>query len=516
MNDLKKQISVGAILSYLQMGLSIVIGLIYTPIMIRLLGKSEYGLYNTASSIVSMLAILSLGFNSSYIKFYAKYKKEKDDIGIAKLNGLFLLIFACIGIVALSCGLVLWGNTALVMGDKLTDQEYAISKVLILLLTISLAVSFPMSVFANIITAHEKFICLKLLGMIKTVLGPFVTLPVLLLGYGSIAMVAISSALTVFTDILYAVYVFAILKQKFIFKKFPRGLFKEMCGYTVFIAINMIVDQINWNIDKIVLMQIKGPSMVAVYSVGYSLYSYYMMFSNSIANFFVARVHHVVQQTEDKALMRVRLTELFTKVGRIQLIILGLIATGMVFFGKEFILTYWAGSGYEDAYWVALLLIIPSTIAMIQNLGIEIQRAENKHKFRSLVYSIMAIVNLVISIFLCQIYGAIGSAIGTAISLILANGIIMNIYYHKKCNIDIIYFWKRIGRLSLGMLIPLGVGVLIMWLLPIDSVAYFLLGITGYTLVYCVSMWFLGMDKEEKFLLKNFLKKFRRKKHDSD
>lgn len=45
--------------------------------------------------------------------------------------------------------------------------------------------------------------------------------------------------------------------------------------------------------------------------------------------------------------------------------------------------------------------------------------------------SVMAIVNLVISIFLCQIYGAIGSAIGTAISLIFVNGIIMNIYYHN-------------------------------------------------------------------------------------
>ena len=400
----------------------------------------------------------------------------------------------------------------MVMGDKLTEGEYAISKVLIFLLTINLAVSFPMSVFANIITAHERFICLKLLGMIKTVLGPFVTLPILLLGYGSIGMVAISSGLAIFTDVLYAGYVLIILKQKFIFKKFPQGLFKEMCGYTVFIAINMIVDQINWNIDKIVLMQFKGPSVVAIYSVGYSLYSYYMMFSNSIANFFVARVHHVVQQTETPDMMRQRLTDLFTKVGRIQLIILGLIATGMVFFGRNFIVSYWAGEGYDEGYWVALLLIIPSTIAMIQNIGIEIQRAENKHKFRSLVYSIMAIVNLVTSIFLCRIYGAIGSAIGTAISLILANGIIMNIYYHKKCNVDILYFWKSVGRLSLGLIIPIGVGSLLVWLWPMEQVVFFLLGIGIYTIVYCASIWLIGMNAYEKSLVKALFNKILRRK----
>lgn len=44
---MKNEIRLGSILSYMQMALSIVIGLIYTPVMIKLLGQSEYGLYNT-------------------------------------------------------------------------------------------------------------------------------------------------------------------------------------------------------------------------------------------------------------------------------------------------------------------------------------------------------------------------------------------------------------------------------------------------------------------------------------
>lgn len=83
-------------------------------------------------------------------------------------------------------------------------------------------------------------------------------------------------------------------------------------------------------------------------------------------------------------------------------------------------------------------------LRLIQNLGIEIQRAENKHQFRSIVYTVMALINLGLSIILCKRFGAVGSAIGTAISLIVANGLVMNIYYHKKCNIDIITFWKNI------------------------------------------------------------------------
>ena len=72
------QLKLGAILSYLQTVVHVLVGLIYTPVMIRLLGRSEFGLYNTVSSTISMLSILSLGFNSGYIRYYARYKKEEN------------------------------------------------------------------------------------------------------------------------------------------------------------------------------------------------------------------------------------------------------------------------------------------------------------------------------------------------------------------------------------------------------------------------------------------------------
>lgn len=511
------QIKAGTILSYLQMALSIVIGLVYMPIMANILGEREYGLYNTVASIISILSILSLGFNSSYIRFYARYKKNNDDKAIAKLNGLFLILFVVIGLVALFCGLYLSYDIKLVMGGELTAGEYEIAKKLMALLAINLAVSFPASVFTNIISAHERFVFLKIAGMIKTVLGPFVTLPILLMGYGSVGMVVVSTLFSVFTDLLYVVFVFGKLKQKFRFSNFEKGLFREMCGYTLFIAINMIIDQINWNLSKIVLVQYKGPSMVSIYSVGYALYSYYMMFSNSISSLFVPRVHKIVNDTkDDEVKARFELTDLFTKVGRIQYIILGLIASGIVFFGYLFIVNYWMKNEfYGPSYWVALLLIISSTIAMIQNVGIEIQRAENKHKFRSIVYAFMAVLNLIVSIFLCQIYGAIGSAIGTAVSLIVANGIIMNVYYHKKCNINIVHFWKEILKLSMGLIIPIAVGWAITTFIPANNVLIFLLEIVVYSLVYCLSMWLIGMNKYEKGLVKGMINKLIRRRNNA-
>lgn len=498
----KNQLKIGSFLSYLQMGLAVVVGLVYTPFMIRLLGESEYGLYNTVASTISMLSILSLGFNSSYIRYYSIYKKENRTEDIYRLNGLFMLIFSIIGVVALICGLFLSFHLELVFKDGLTASEYAIARVLMLLLTANLAISFPMSVFSNIISAHERFIFLKILGMAKTVLSPLVTLPLLLAGYRSIAMVSVTVSIAILTDIAYAFYTLVILKNKFVFHDFEKGIFKSLFAYTVFIAVNVIIDQINWNIDKLLLGRFKGTKAVAVYSVGYQLYHYYQMFSTAISGVFSPRIHKIVNATKQNlALQKQQLTDLMIRVGRIQFLVLGLIASGIVFFGRYFIVHIWAGKGYGDSYVVALLLILPASIALIQNIGIEVQRAENKHQFRSIAYLVMAIINLVLSIYLCQKYGPIGSAVGTAISLVAANGIAINIYYHKRCNVDILMFWKSIMRLACGLVIPVLFGVFAVPRIPVNSKLTFAAAAMIYSVVYCVSMWLIGMNQYEKNLV---------------
>lgn len=173
---------------------------------------------------------------------------------------------------------------------------------------------------------------------------------------------------------------------------------------------------------------------------------------------FTPRIHQLVQDNkDDKARLRSVLTELFVRVGRIQFLILSLVCTGIIFFGKPFIY-FWAGPGYDDAYIIVLLLIIPGMVPLTQNLGIEMQRAQNLHKYRSIIYGAMAIGNLAISIWLCRYLGAIGCAIGTAIAVALANGLVMNIFYQRRLNIDVTVFWKNIGRMALGLLPPAACG----------------------------------------------------------
>ena len=47
----------GAILSYIQVVLSVAVSVIYVPVLLRYLGQSEYGLYQIVGSFFSYISV---------------------------------------------------------------------------------------------------------------------------------------------------------------------------------------------------------------------------------------------------------------------------------------------------------------------------------------------------------------------------------------------------------------------------------------------------------------------------
>ena len=226
MTTAKSQIKAGVILSYITIAAQVVINLVCTPIILRILGQNEYGLYSTAISTISTLSILSLGFSSTYIKKYSEYQNKNDNDAITGLNGLYLIIFSIIGIIALFCGLLLSFNLHQIYGTGLTDLELAKAKVLMLLLTFNLSINFPLSVFNSIIGAHERFIFQKIVYMLKTIVSPIMMIPVLLLGFGSIGMVVTTVLFALLSDAINIYYCVFRLKVRFRLKNWEPGVFK--------------------------------------------------------------------------------------------------------------------------------------------------------------------------------------------------------------------------------------------------------------------------------------------------
>lgn len=496
------QRKIGVLLSYLVIALNMLIGILYTPFLIRCLGQSEYGLYSILYSIVSYLTIMDMGFGNAIIIYTSRFISQNDKDKQEKLHGMFFLVYCVIGVIATFIGIVLYFNVENIFSSSMTLEEILKAKKMMIILIINLAVTFPLSIFGNILTAYEKFVINKLIKIAEILLQPLIMIPLLILGYKAISMVTVITLINIFCLLLNMIVCVKKLDIKLKFKGFDVKLLKEIFRYSFYIFLAQIVDKINWSLDQFILGAICGTIITAIYAVSSHLNSMYMSFSMAISNIMLPKVTKMEESKADEK----EFTDIFIKTGRIQYILLALIITGFILYGKAFI-NLWVGPGYESSYTIACILMIPITIPLIQNIGISILQAKNLHKFRTIIYFTIAIINIIISIPLSIHYGAIGAAIGTSLSLIIGNIIIINIYYYKKIKIDILKFWKNILSMTISILPAIVIGIILNKLLVSDTIIYFCIKVIIYTLVYAIFMWLFAMNNYEKGLITKPFKK---------
>ena len=362
---LKNQLKAGVILSYISTGLNMLIQLFYTPVMIRLLGQSEYGLYTLVGSVVSYLSLFSLGFTGAYLRFYSQRKARNDIDGIAQLNGMFLTLFLAMSVMAFLCGMVLVQFPRQLFGANLTESELSTAQILMAILVVNIALTFPSGLLDSIVSAHEKFLFQRIVTLVGVLCNPLLALPLMLMGFGSVAVVSVTTFITILKLVVNVFYCLKILHIQFFFRGFDFHILKEIAGFSFFLFLNMIIDQINWSVDKFILGRVSGTSAVAVYGVGAQINSLVITFSTAISSVFAPRVNCIAAENSENR--NQKFTELFTRVGRVQYLILMLILSGFVVFGKFFITDIYATQEYAQAYPVALLLVVPAFIPLIQN-----------------------------------------------------------------------------------------------------------------------------------------------------
>lgn len=483
------------ILSYLNIGIGNLIPLFYTPVMLSILGQSEYGLYKLASSTTSYLSLMAFGVGSAVTRYLIKAKTEAGKEQVENVFGLFNLIFQAIALLTCLVGVVVAGKLDLFYSDSLNAEELFRMRILVIILTVNTAVGFAASSYNAVVSSYERFIFIHLLNVITTIGIPIINLIVLYMGYKSIGLAMASLVLSVVVRVGYIVYVRKVLDIKPRYNNMPVEIIKEVLVFSFWIFVSNIVAQLYNATDTVIIgaIPILATAGVAVYSIGTTFSNMLFSLAQVTPGLFMPQVNKMVFcGATDR-----ELTELVIKVGRMQCFVVSLVCSGFIAFGIPFINIY-AGPDYSEAYWVALIIMIPSCIPLVQSAAHSVIQAKNMHKFRAKVYILMAVVNVVCTYLLVHKYGIVGAAIPTGGSYILGNGIIMNWYYWKKVHLDIPKFWKEIVPIF-AVAVPLCVITLISSrYIDYFNIRNMFIGIVVYAIVYLIIQWCLVMRKSEK------------------
>ena len=492
------QLKAGVVLNYVVIFLNTVVGLLYTPYMLRMMGQSEYGLYSLVASVIAYLTVLDLGFGNAIVRYTAKFRAEKKTEEQYEMFGMFFLLYLVIGIIAFGIGLGLYFNVDTLFGNTMTTVELGRARIMMLLLVANLAFTFPMSIWGSIIQAYEDFVFQKSLNIIRIILNTVVMICLLHFGYKAVAMVVVQTIFNVLTLVINFIYCRRKLNIHiyFRFRHFHWGFLKEVAIYSFWIFLNAIMDRVYWSTGQFVLGAMVGTAAVAVFAIAIQLEGMYMQFSTAISSVFLPKVTAMVATNRS----RKEISDLFIRTGRIQYIVLSYILSGFIIFGRQFI-ELWAGAGYSDAYMISLLFFIPLTVPLIQNLGITILQARNEMKFRSVLYIIIALVSLAMQIVLTSHFGGIGCAMGVSGALVVGQILIMNVYYRRRQDLDIMTFWKEISKMSIIPIILIFSSMLVIrHFFALDSWGKLILGIAAFSLVYIPLFFRFSMTDEERNL----------------
>ena len=499
---MKNELKIGSLISILSILLGSIIQILYTPMYMKYLGTSDYGINSLVQSIMGYVGMLNLGLGSAIVRYTIRYRAEGKTEEEKSLNGMFLTIFFIIMGISIFIGFYLYFMIPTLFIEKFVPSELVKTQKVFLIMMIGTAISFPISVFSTNIVSRQKFIYQKGLSLLKMVATPIVGAILMIKGFGLLAVVTSTVILNLITYIFDIFYAFK-LGMRVKFKGFDINILKDISKYSFYIFLNIVIDRIYWGTDKIIIGKYIGTSAIGIYSVASIFNQVYRNLSTAISGVLFPKINILVVENRLK-----ELSNLFIKVGRIQYILLGLISSGFIVFGKEFIYL-WLGEGYLEVYIISLWIMIPLTIPLIQSTGIAIMQARNLHQFRSTIYFFIAILNIINSVQLVKNYGVVGCAIATGISFILGHIIIMNIYYQKRVDINILLFWKNIFKMTIPIIIVFILGILMNKFLSYYSFKNFILKGSIYTLLYLTLMYFMGMNIEEKNEVKKLLKKLR-------
>ena len=488
------QRKLGIFLSYFNIALQVIIGFLYVPILLHFIGKSEYGLYQLMGSLIAYFSIMDFGLSAAVIRFYAKYRALKDSIGMENILAISVCGYGAVTVLALAIGFVCYGFLDVIFAGSMTLSEVDEAKQILLLLLLNIVITLSTMVFRSVINALERFFFLKGMETIQLVLQPVLVVLVLQHHPSAFSVAAVQTVLNLVLSGARVYYCSHDLHVKIHFHYWSPELFSEFKKLALSVFVVTLIDQVFWKTNQIILGIISGTAAVAVYSIASLIYMNYMALSTAISGVYLPHVTGMVARKEPIS----SLSELFIQIGRWQYYLLALVATGFIIFGKQFI-ALWAGPGFEDSYIITLLIILPFTVDLIQNIGLAIMQAMNRYDFRARIYFLTGVLNLLLAIPLGIKYGGIGCAVATGISMIVGNGFIMNWYYAKEMHLAIASFWKQIGKISFITFMCLVIGYWVnAYIGPYGGIYPFILKVVMYTILYVVMIYFFAMNLSEQ------------------
>ena len=494
----------GVIFSYLLIVVDGLVALLFVPFLLDGLGQDEYGLYRLLYSTAAYLAVLDFGIGGTITRYIVKFKTENDLKSQENFMAMGLLIYGALAAITMLVSVVMALIIPYMYNASIAPERMREAQLIFLILCSTIAVTLFSHAYTGLFSAYERFSYTKISNIAKIVIRVVFIVIGIRFWKSAMLVAVVDFLLAVVLLLIHIGYGRFSVKCRIKLHRWDGRLAKEAFFFTLAILIQSIVNQFNTNVANVVLGIYTTTAVIAMYSLVLQLYNMYAGLSTAISTVYLPSISATVfrgASDED-------VTKKIIEPSRIQLVVLLLAASGFVVFGKEFI-SLWVGAGYEEVHLLTCILMIFALIDLSQNTIDSVLKAKNKMLGKSLILAASTAVNFLITLLLVPRMGAMGAVIGSCFSLIFGYGVALNIYYHKVIHINMFMFYRKTyTTIILATLACMAVGFGIGYVNPLGGWVGFMAEAAVYVVVFAVLMYFIGLNKGEKNLIKGKMKRF--------
>jgi O-antigen/teichoic acid export membrane protein len=416
-----------------------------SPFLVHHLGDTMYGLRALMLSLTGYMGLLDVGLRVSVVKHVARLHAQEDQEELNRTLSSALVMFGGIAVLVLIVTLALYVVFPHVF--KVSAADLPTARVVLLLSGASLATALVNSVFGGIVLGLQRYDIGHGSGIVILLLRSALIVAFVSQGYGIITIGAIHLIAQV-ANFVWLVWICCRLQPglRIAWRLASVRSARTLTGYGLFVMLNSVAMLLLFRSGEIVAGMFLGAASITFYTVAGSLSQYLQNLIGTMTQVLHPYASAKGAKGDDQA-VRAAIV-----VGTKMCLLIGLPATaGVIILGRPFIAA-WMGERYAiQAAPLLTVLAIARLFWLAQSASGNVLMGVGNHKALTIANFATGVLSVLGSVLLVRRYGLLGLAMGSAVPMILIQGIVLPLYILRTWAIPPRrYFGEALLRPALG------------------------------------------------------------------
>ena len=385
---------------------------VLTPLLLRHLGPTGYGLWVLMSSLLGYGGLLDLGVGAAVTKYVAEHRARGDLVAATDLVATALRLYTALGGVALLLGLAL-ARVAPHVLQVPADQQSTLTR-LVVVSSAALALQLPATLPYAVMRGLQRYDVTNLIGIAATALLAAGTVTVLLAGRGVVAVAAVAIPCTVVAQIP---MVWSIHREapglRIGWRGARRALLRPVASFSAWLLLLNAASILKKKTDEVVIATVLPVGRIVPYAVARRLADLPELAAYQFVRTLMPLASHLEAGDQHE-----RLRQLFVRSARLALAMFVPIAVAAVVLAEP-LLAAWVGSRYATSAGLVVILVVAGGLEVVMVAATSFFQGIGRHRPLALLSASSALLNLVLSVILVRRFGLAGVAFGTLLATTL-------------------------------------------------------------------------------------------------